>query len=976
VDDVLAVLDAAAEAAGCIGLFMIDALNESERPERWCDDVRVLITASGRYPHVALVLSCRTEFVGAVIGEGPVLTVEHVGFAEATEAAVQRFTQEYGLEPPTFPVLNPEFSNPLFLKLTCEALTTLGATRFPLGTAGLVTVCGAFLEAVNKRLSVPGRCDYDELTNPVGRATRQFAQFGRGALDRADVQRIAEEVLPGRPWSGSLMRGLITEGVLIELSDGRLAFGYQRLGDVIRAGLIAEKSPDEIRAWLQESAEDAWHERGVLGALAVIVPERHGVELLDLAVDKEQTVSYDLIDGFLESLLLRSPDSVTPQAAKIVQWLISRDYRTGQIWDHLIRIACVPGHPLNAEWLHAHLATYEVADRDRSWSTWLVGAMDIDVERAVHRLIQWAWPHNPGGPAAIPDDVAVLAIQVLGWLLTTTDRRVRDRATKAIVSVAERAPSAFAKALARFRGANDPYVVERLTAAACGVVLRTHDPDAVRQIANGLLELIGDEWPRHLLTRDFVRRVFDAARAHGWAGPDKHPPYDAPWPVAASSLDEIEALAGPPDYAYGSIWHSLSKMGDFGRYVLEPALRDVESDDAKALQDDAERAVFDRVLELGWTPERFGEIDKRRASPRDSVIERVGKKYQWIGLYEVLGRIADHYPIEPSWEERDPHPYQYAEQLIWRDIDPTVLVRKPETPPAQEQPWFSPARAQFPRSPANDYPDAMTGVPDPLELIGVSAPDGGRWLVLVSNPGWKQPLPPEIEALHAPQLSVWMQLHADLVPMSETRSLREWAKGKDWLGRWMPEIAEPHNVLLGAHPDDPEWSAADGHIERWNTRAGGPQPTELLQCAAGYGGTGTSRDASAESETCGFVPSRRLFDILGLSPGVDFTWSDASGIALHDPSVNLGGPGTLAMRRDLLPWLTDAGLTIFWTVLIGNELHREPMPAGDDYRWVNASASYILNADRIEQIAATAIRYKRGPTAERELDWMTKETES
>jgi len=166
--DVLTVLDAASEAAGCIGLFMIDALNESEQPERWCDDVRALTTAVGRYPRVALVLSCRTEFVGAVIGDEQLPTVEHTGFAEATDVAVQRFTQDYGLEPPTFPVLDPEFGNPLFLKLTCEALETLGATRFPFGTAGLVTVCSAFVEAVNKRLSEPGRCDYDELSDPRG----------------------------------------------------------------------------------------------------------------------------------------------------------------------------------------------------------------------------------------------------------------------------------------------------------------------------------------------------------------------------------------------------------------------------------------------------------------------------------------------------------------------------------------------------------------------------------------------------------------------------------------------------------------------------------------------------------------------------------------------------------------------------------------------------------------------------------------
>ena len=61
--------------------------------------------------------------------------VEHFGFAEATDAAIMRFTREYGLEPPTFPALNPEFSNPLYLKLTCEALHTLGATRFRFGTA-------------------------------------------------------------------------------------------------------------------------------------------------------------------------------------------------------------------------------------------------------------------------------------------------------------------------------------------------------------------------------------------------------------------------------------------------------------------------------------------------------------------------------------------------------------------------------------------------------------------------------------------------------------------------------------------------------------------------------------------------------------------------------------------------------------------------------------------------------------------------
>jgi len=599
VEDVLAVLDAASEAADCVGLFMIDALNDSKEAERWQSSIRALVAAAGRYPHVAVVVCCRTEFVEAVLGDHGFPRVEHEGFAEETGEAVQRFTQEYGLEPPTFPVLNPEFGNPLFLKLTCEALATLGATRFPLGSAGIVTVCDAFLEAVNKRLSGPGRCDYDEHADPVRRCVRELALLGRYPMDRADVERVTNEAVPGRAWSKSLMRGMISEGVLTQLSDGRIAFGYQRLGDVTRAASIADRPLAEIRDWMRGLGDGLWRERGVLGALAVIVPERHPAEIIDLAIDDDGKVSYEIVDSFLESLLLRSPGSISPLTAGLVERLLSDSHRAGETWDRLIRLACIPGHPLNAEWLHTQLAAQEVADRDRGWSTWVVGGMDIDDQTAIRQLVQWAWPHNPGDRGVILDDVATLAVLVLGWFLTTTDRRVRDRATKAIVSVAERAPAGFAAAVARFRGVNDPYVLERLAAAACGVALRWDDADTALRVADGVREVVGDGWPRHLMTRDFIRRVFAVARAHGWQGPDGLPPYGATWPIPARSREEIEALAGPPDYAYGSIWHSLTGLGDFGRYVMRSALRDVAAPDPEALAGAAERAVFDRALALG-----------------------------------------------------------------------------------------------------------------------------------------------------------------------------------------------------------------------------------------------------------------------------------------------------------------------------------------------------------------------------------------
>jgi hypothetical protein len=976
-DDVLGLLDAAGEAARCTGLLVIDALNESESPKWWQDDLRVLAAAVRRYPHVAVVVSCRSEYLGEVVGDAQLPQVEHSGFGEATGAAIKRYASAYGIELPTFPLLTPEFSNPLYLKLTCRAVQTLGTTRFPLGTAGLTTVVDAFIEAVNARLSDAERCDYDPRLDPVGQCVRQLARLDRDTWRADEVRRIAEGLLPGRSWSRSLMNGLISEGIIREVHDRRFTFGYQRLGDVARAAAVTEKSPDGIREWLKGLGDELWAERGVLSALAVMVPELHGRELVDLDADEEGKVTWEVVDGFLDSLLLRAPESVTPRTVELVEKILRDGHRTDELLESLVRVACIPGQALNAEWLHGHLTPLEVADRDLTWTAWLTGGTDAEAESGVRRLIEWAWPDDLRERGPVTSEVAFLTAIALGWFLTATDRRVRDMATKALTCVAERQPSAFGRALALFRGVNDPYVTERLAAAACGAALRTTDVATLGTIADGVLALAGEHWPRHLLTRDYMKRVLTTASDRGWQGPDGRPPYGSQWPVPSRTAEEIEALAGPPGYEYSSIWGSLTGMGDFGRYILRTALRNIASDDPQALERAAEHAIFDRVLELGWTPERFREADRGRSWDRDRPVERVGKKYQWIGLYEVLGRIVDSHQVTEPWGDTGPSRYENPEQLTYRDIDPTVLVRSPAATRTMGRPWFSPAEAGFPSTVVDDYPSDMAHVPDPLELIAVQDPEGVPWLVLASHPQWKQQLAPETEALSIKRCEAWMHITGYLVPIASASALRSWVRQHSWEGRWLPEAPDAYNVLLGSYPDDPGWSAADGTVTHWDQHRGGTMPDGLTLAAAAYSGTGTDRDASARAQAAGYVPSRQVHALLGRPSGIDLAWTDGSGIALQDPSAAMCGPQTLVMRRDLLPRLTDAGLAIFWAVLVGNELHSTDPFAhpGREYRWVGASASYIFNGDSIELISATANRWASGPEIEHRIDWKPRKGE-
>ncbi|MDP3949177.1 NACHT domain-containing NTPase [Microbacterium sp.] len=989
-DDALQVLDAAGEAAGCAAMLMVDAINEGADATRWAHALPRLMAAVDRFPYVVLAVSCRTEFVDPVVGtlDPGIPRMEHLGFVEATEQAVDRYTSEYGLERFAFPILNPEFGNPLFLKLACEALSTLGEKRFALGATGLATVIEAFLDAVNVRLSEVGRCDYDPKDQLVQKVAREVAARGAGPYGREDVKAIAEAALPGKSWSQSLFAGLLREGVFMETRDDGVYFAYQRLGDILRASLLAESSQPDVQAWFVAlKPNDVWVEIGVIGALAVLVPEKFGVELPDLFAADDGSVLGQVADAFLESLALRSPDDTTDRTAELAERLLDlEDWRRGT-WAALLRVACIPGHATNAEWTHKLLLARELTARDLSWSEWLIGSTDdngYEDENAVGVLLDWGWPKDADADSGqLPDDVARLATLILGWMLTTPDRRVRDRATKALVSVGERGIEGFAKGLTEFAGCDDSYVIERLAAAACAVTLRAVDLATIVAIADAAAAMVAGSWPENLLTRDYLRRTSAAARAHGWDGPEWLPPYGAVWPPAAKSYEEIEEMDAGPDYRYASIWSSVhGQFGDFGRYIIEPAIDHFDVPEKRGLRHLVERVIFTRVLELGWTPEEFDDVERGRRGGHDGPVERYGKKYQWIAFYEVLGRLADNFQLKDrSSTSDDPFPYVHPEQVVYRDIDPTVLIHGGILGPGEdERPWFAPVAATFPDEVAEDYPEDLDGVPDPVDLITLTSPDGTQWLSLVRHGSWTQVHPPEIAALKAPNLNVWVQIRGYLVPSADVPALRNWVEGpngegQDWDGRWMAENAEVHSSLLGALPGSPDWDWADGNAE---PRSIGDRviPAELSQPVAWYGGTGTDRDAAGTDEATGFVPSRMLFDLLQLRPGRDFQWTDDNGLAVQDPSAGMNEASTLLLRRDLTDRLADVGFSLFWTVLLNKQRHNQSYGRpDDDYRWVSASGSYVVAGSRVELIASNAWRCQPGEGRSTPITWDLKTSE-
>lgn len=1015
VDEVLSLLDAAGEASNSKALLIIDAINESEDPSKWPSTIASLQSKIHRFKHVGLVLSCRSEYLDHVVGKNYIPTIEHFGLEESTEKAIRRYANKFDLDIPSFPLMNPELNNPLFLHLACEALSTLGNSRFNIRTAGLSTIFRAFLEAINIKLSAPQYCNYDPARNLVEETINQLVQFDMERFNYDDVKRITTAILPDRRWSEHLMRGLIDEGILNISGQNHVSFGFQRLGDFSRALTIASMPPTEVQSWLDSKGDQLWLSQGTVAALGILIPESHNLELPDF--DISGIDEYQIRKYFLDSLTLREIASISTRTISILESCLDEDFVSDNAWEQLVRISCVPGHPLNANWLHSHLSQMELSVRDSSWSIWLHNKVGSDESTPVSILIDWAWPPENNLNTKSSNETNVLAGIALSWFLTTSDRRVRDNATKSLVSLGENYPKAFNTVLKRTLNSNDPYVVERLVAAACGIALRQPSSENINSLASILSDHLSNSWPTHLLIRDYLRRIFTLASGLGWKNGDEPASRSADWPTHATTHDEIEKLVDDPQSSYSLIWYSLTGMGDFGNKILASTLQDFDLEDPKETLEFCQRVIFDRVCALGWTSEKFGHIDGSLRRGRDqSPIERIGKKYQWIGFYELLGLLTDYYRLKPkSWEDSTKS-YEYAEQLVSRDIDVTVLTRIPESEAKSH--WFAPGTASFAAEPSSRYPKDLDCVPDPIDLLVTRDNDGQEWLTLLSFRSWKQ----ENETLFPdlPTRDAWMHIHAYIVSNDSMKDLQKWAKGKDWFGKWMPSFSEPSNLLLGSYPYAPEWEDANGIIpdddyprspvslethtktlEELNKQLGysffdtdsssitAPSEKnqddrgleqlrdfELAQSGALYLGLGTDIDHSFNRKVAGFVPSRLLFEELGLRHGNDFVWKDATGVAVLDPAPSRGGPQTLLLNRRLVKELQNSGFGLFWTVLVGHDQFGNSHTVADDYQWVTGSASYVLTDGKILRISARAeIRYRASEELT-QISWALKETEN
>jgi DNA replication protein DnaC len=683
-------------------LLIIDGINEGDR-KSWKKYMMKVIALIKKYKNIGIILSCRTPFDKQILtarSRKEFVNITHNGFGEIEFDAQRTFFNYYKIPHPHIPLLTPEFSRPLFLKILCETFS--GQTSSTKSkwineiASGQRAMTKLFEDFVNK---IGSKIEMDfGLSNQIcwrllkgsknlkGKFVGLAVAMAENVSDYLDhklcISIIQEITKKSSKQATLIFKAMLNEGLLIEdyiwkvdKQVGIVRFSYQRFSDHLIARHLLERYLDTRS---EKAVRRSFFKNKPLGSIFIFdkygqVYDKPGLALAImlefpdrvkrvLPLEQRELVYYlpqkqkllaPLIDTFLEGILWRSKDSFSDQTNKIFDMLLCQEYFDTQMrtLEVLTSLACRPEHPYSAQKLYNFLSKKTLIERDILWSEFLRQTHSSSV---VYRLLNWVEDSNLNMIDAKNSKNLLL---LLSLFLTTTSRPLRDKATKSLVLIGEKQPQSLFEGTLASLTFNDPYVSERMLAASYGVLMRNWAFPSTRllicisQFAKDLYDAMFKQKAlyatTHILTRDYACGIIELARKidDRCLGKRQVSRLNRPFDITISKIPKANKIK-EQDCKLAD--HAI--LMDFENYTIGHLVPGRGNYDSKHNEyRGVLRQVKWRILDLGYSYELFKAIDEsinrvsyyKEQNSSGSRIDRYGKKYSWVAYFEVAGIRSD-----------------------------------------------------------------------------------------------------------------------------------------------------------------------------------------------------------------------------------------------------------------------------------------------------------------------------------------------
>lgn len=797
-------------------IIFIDAINEGAGYELWKSHLKGLIAQIKQYKYLGLVLSLRStylELFNDLLKEFSEFKLN--GFYGIGYDAIRIFFAYYKIKVPTVPLLNPEFLNPLFLKLFCEGLYKNGIDSFDGNDLSIDHVFSFYVEAINKRV-FKSNSSLDILKEIINALIDKQIEYGiNTGFKYFTLAEICYNIchkygITDNPW-----RELISEGLFFEDCYGEnryVRFTYERLNDFLLAQRVAtSKNLPKIKLLLGAFRHPENYQ-GIYNALAILLPIHQKKEIFEYISSLK--LEHVIVNSFVDSLYWRNTKNFDKKDSDFINGTVLK--YEDIFFNALITCATNPNSYFNANKTHKYLMKQSLSDRDSIWTIFLHRTYVYDVN-SIKCLLEWA--SYQGDKSFIDDNVIELSCIILGWFLVSQNRELRDRTTKALVVLLKDRPNITIKILKKFESVNDPYILERLYAIAYGVSLRANDLSFLPELSIYVYKTIFDKekvYP-HILLRDYARGIIEYAitnKIHLDIDKSKiTPPYKSDFPriptdseIKKYDIDYTDIKGNDTLWSVKAILNSMiveyprgggrCLYGDFGRYVFQSAISNFKHGYQSKWDfiSDMHNIAVKRIFDLGYDAKKHGNFDRFHSSEDRDVpkVERIGKKYQWIALHEILAYLSDKYKITANfWNKKDlGYFFSGPWEVYARDIDPSY-IGKLHTDNIVSEFQYNAWNKDFTSWLRNE-----DDFPDPISIIsGV----GNEWLLLNGHLHWEEPKNIFMAKYDHSVESLFYHFNGYFIGNECENKIKGWLESKDFGGRWLPEASGLSEIFIGEY---------------------------------------------------------------------------------------------------------------------------------------------------------------------------------
>ncbi|MCI8671978.1 MAG: ATP-binding protein [Lachnospiraceae bacterium] len=697
-ESLLAVLDEKAYLAGGDAVIFIDAINESRNREIWKNGINRLIVEIEKYKNIRLVISLREGFEELTLSEkvlsdqkdGLIAEVVHYGLNDDSPVGIYEFLSNCGIPFSPEYYLQAEMTNPLFLTWFCQTYT--GEEQ------GLTELIEKIIEQADREGSK--EAGFSEAVGVLRELLYNLIDIeGEKTITKSVLLNLPAWTVYGVTKKTAYIKAIERAGVLVSYVRNQeeiFYIGYNMLEEYLKAGRIIDREQDKerIREYCtkqllgidEEGNVTNYGNESIFAMLSSLYAMKYGKECIDIVDcitdewNKEQLVcqyirtfawrsSYIKFDDFLE---LINKYNVYPK----------------QVWNVFIENATKENSELNAIGLSKLLNRYKLNRRDYLWTMEINGLTEED------RIVSLAYFIEKGNKfEGLSENKVFLLLILFSWMLSSSNRTLRDRISKTMVEIMKSHFGLCKKLLENFKLVNDPYIIQRMYGIVFGAVMKRNVEfrKEFAELVGWIYDEIFDQeyvYP-DILLRDYARLIMERFL---WEYPEDakmfdvskiRPPYRSVFIPKVEETDYGDKKFDQPgvrDLLFSMKFDfpvkGLGFYGDFGRYTFQAAVGHFNDVDVANVYYYALRFIFE---DLGYRSEYFGEYDLHRAGfDRHHVkkVERIGKKYQWIAMYNILARLSDVYRVRGwDWNDKKGYAYEGPWEPYVRDFDPTLNIR-------------------------------------------------------------------------------------------------------------------------------------------------------------------------------------------------------------------------------------------------------------------------------------------------------------